>query len=300
MADDEFSTEFSTGSEPAPAVVVEPVALESGTTPAGCEWPVSFAGCGECDALTSLPPDEAQVFIDMAIGLLWEWTGRVFGVCPTEIRPCSETCAGAYPGSTFWGRGPGYDPGFPRNGSSGWTPVLIGGQWYNMGCACTTSCSCAIDGAKVLNLPGPVDEVTTVTIDGVVLPPSAYRLERKRSLIRTDGGVWPACQDLLAEPPAANTFEVTYDRGVPVPVGGQVAAGRLACELAKASCSDSTCALPERLQTITRQGITVGFMDTFTDLKEGGTGIWIIDAWTTSVSAPRPTSSVRSVDVPRR
>lgn len=84
-----------------------------------------------------------------------------------------------------------------------------------------------------------------------------------------------------------DTFQVTYMRGIDVPMGGQVAAGRLACELAKAACGDNTCALPKRVQTITRQGVTVGLLDSFDDVDKGRTGIWLIDSWVASMNIPQ-------------
>jgi hypothetical protein len=133
----------------------------------------------------------------------------------------------------------------------------------------------------------------------VLIDPSAYRVMYSRLLVRIDGGVWPSCQNLLGDPETdPDTFLVEYTKGVPVPVGGQMATGVLACELAKAYCNDSTCRLPQRLQTVTRQGVTIGFQDSFEDLKEGGTGIWAIDSWIVTITKVQPRASVRSVDVP--
>lgn len=370
-----------------------------------CGWPVSYLDCsGECAAYEKWPEDQramAQAYFEaIAADMLWNWTGGVFGVCDVEVRPCRQDCAGAAAwGSTFWGRGPGFDPGFPRLGGGGggaFYPVLVSGQWFNITCGCAGACRCDPSGPAVLALPGPIQSVTTVTIDGEVVPPSAYRVSNGRHLIRTDGGVWPRCQDmnkpggpryepvviqnptntitatrsgqvvqLLIEPTAlfqggnfagnlpwlsktgasatprnsagnqvghfainaglpgitgssgpgflpftviyetadapgpgdySDTFVVDYQRGIPVPVGGQAAAGRLACELALAACDDDDCGLPERIQTITRQGLTVGVNTSDTAWEQ--TGIWSIDNWVTSVNRPKAFASVRSVDLP--
>ena len=66
-----------------------------------------------------------------------------------------------------------------------------------------------------------------------------------------------------------------------------VAAGVLALELAKAACMDRDCALPARLQTVTRQGVTVQVQDDFDEMQEGRTGIWLVDSWVTSIRKPR-------------
>ncbi len=276
-----------------------------------CNWPVSYASCGTCEVLEALPPEEQRMFERAAIDMLWNVTNKVFGTCPVELRPCSAGCESYAGNSTFWGRGP-YPWAGGGLGQSPWYPVLIAGQWYNISCGCTGPCNCAIEGPKALRLPGPVNEIIQVVIDGVALPESSYRLDYNRILIRTDGEVWPPCQDLLkdagpvyATPSSlpgndySNTFVIVYSQGISVPIGGQLAAGTLACEMAKAACNDKSCQLPQRLQSVTRQGVTMGFLDTFEDLDNGRTGIWAIDAWTASVTRPKSFSSVRSVDVPQ-
>lgn len=298
---DEFSTAFSTAFD-APALPVP--------EPSACPWPVSYADCtGQCAAYDNWddPANAQAVFEQMASDLLYAWTNRVYGVCEAVVRPCGGSCAESFTGwSTFWGRGPGYDPTFPAagggfGGGAGFYPVLVSGRWFNMVCGCIGTCQCSPAGPTVLSLPGPVQSVTEVRIDGAALPPTAYRVDRKRWLIRTDGGVWPRCQNMLADPAAdPDTFEVTYTRGIPVPIGGQVAAGRLACELALAACGSEECALPERMTTITRQGVTVGFADTYEDLKAGGTGIYSIDTWVASTTRGVPYASVKSIETIRR
>ncbi|QGZ16716.1 hypothetical protein PBI_DEWDROP_68 [Microbacterium phage Dewdrop] len=262
-----------------------------------CDWPVSYAGCTPCkEYMSDLSEEDYETFTRMAAEFLWNWTNRLFGLCTVTVRPCTSGCEDWNRfRSSFWGRGP-----YPWTGSwdsGSWVPVLVAGKWYNMTCGCTGKCNCANEGPHRLSLPGPVEAITQVRVDGEVLPPESYRLEYKRFLVRTDGGVWPACQDLLAAPDQPNTFEVTYTKGVPVPIGGQIAAGRLASEFAKAACNDRTCQLPQRMKQIVRQEVTVTLMDDFADLKEGGTGIWLIDQWVQSMRAPRPFASVRSVDV---
>ncbi|AWY05281.1 head-to-tail adaptor [Microbacterium phage MementoMori] len=287
------------------SLALDPSLIETET----CGWPVVYADCGgSCDAYERWPEAEREaaqaLFEAQAIDLLWNWTERMYGVCPTTIRPCRDDCGGASATSTFWGRGPGYDPSFPRAGrggtsTGGWTPVLIGGKWMNVGCGCLSACRCGIDGAHALSLPGPVQSITQVRVNGEIVPPSAYRVDHKRLLVRIDGGTWPACQNLLAEPTEEDTFEVTYERGIPVPVGGMVAAGRLACELALYACDDEDCALPERWQSIQRQGISI--TAALSNEKWHDTGIWSIDNWVNSITErPRGFAAVRSVDRPPR
>lgn len=261
-----------------------------------CNWPVLYTQCGTGEASDSTPCaplstfSEAgrKAFEDMASSLLWNWTNQVFGVCEVALRPQANGP---------WCRPSTFESSAHLLRNSGLQPALIGGKWYNLVCgSCVDVCSCAPYGTRSISLVGPVDEVTEVYVDGVLVPPEAYRVDG-RFLIRTDGGVWPLRQDLDDDPMGEGSFLIHYTRGVPVPDGGKIAAGALACELAKASCGDTSCQLPERIQTITRQGVTVGFMDSFDSLDKGRTGIWVIDAWIASVTAPVRRAGVRSVDV---
>lgn len=191
------------------------------------------------------------------------------------MNPCAVDCTA---GRSTFGTLPG--TGFTR-------PVLVGGRWFNVGCQrCGDTCGCG--GVAPLALPGPIFSVVEVVEDGVVLPPEAYSIQNHRYLARLDGRAWAPCD-----------LEITYQRGAAVPSGGQVAAGVLAKELALAACDDSECRLPQRVQTITRQGVTVAMLDAFDDIEQGHTGIWIIDSWVTSMTKPPARSTVLSPDLPR-
>ena len=121
----------------------------------------------------------------------------------------------------------------------------------------------------------------------MTLDPDAYRVDNFRYLVRQDGGRWPYCQDMSKRLGEPGTWAVTVKVGAPVPIGGRKAAGKLACELARAAAGDKGCELPQRWQTITRQGVTIAAgMDTFEDLDAGKTGIWLIDSWVASVTKP--------------
>jgi len=256
-----------------------------------CAWTVSYAACSTCAPLDDMSEEERATFEGMAAEFLWNWTLRQFGICSVALRPCRADCVSW---TTFFGGGP-----FPRGiGGPGrsW-PYLIDGKWFNQrGCGCRGSCTCAVPNS--LELPGPVSAVTEVLIDGDVLAPAAYRLDGNL-LIRLDGETWPSCQSLELPATEDGTWQITYDRGQEVPAGGQIAAGLLACELAKAACHDSTCQLPQRLQTVTRQGVTLAMIDKFEGLDKGRTGLWLVDSWVASVIQPRRSSRVFSVDVRR-
>lgn len=253
------------------------------TEPCGWELPTpeDDSACAPCAALDNLTKAERERVESMAIELIWRWTGKRFGICEETVRPCRAECDAYF--STMYGARP---PHLPQQG---WLPALIGGQWFNIGCGmCSGACSCAPSSALALELPPPVVSITKIKIDGVVLDPAAYSL-RDGVLYRTDGGIWPECnsQGGDVDDPESGAWEIIYQRGEPVPVGGLIAAYTLACELAKAMCNDNSCQLPSRVQSVTRQGVSMEITETtFAEMKDGQTGIWIIDSWTSSVNRP--------------
>lgn len=265
------------------------------TTP--CDWPLLFVKSG--DDLDADPPvlnefeeltEAQQTFVAAAVTqYLWNWSGRVYGVCEYLIRPCRVRPPEL---STWKGR---YGPI--------WKPVLLNGKMYNLHCGtCQSSRGCLCgDDVRTLVLPAPTQSILAVRIDGQVLPATAYRLDSKSLLTRTDGLPWPSWQDLSKTPGEAGTWEVEFEFGRPVPEGGQIAAGALAIEFAKALTGDRSCQLPTRVQSITRQGVAIGAMiDTMDDIDRGRTGLWVVDSWLASVTKPVYGGSVRSPDVPRR
>lgn len=243
-----------------------------------CNWPIEYGQCA--------PPadtDEAtlKAVEDMAVELLWAWTGRRFGLCEASVRPCHA--ARVPEGSTYWGT-------LGAGSLRGWAPILFDGQWFNIPCgSCSLSCGCADDDMRTLRLPGRVEAVTSVWIDGEQLDPAAYLL-RDQVLRRIDGKTWPLSNDEFGDPRVAGSgaWEIAYTRGTPVSSSGSMAAGVLASELLKAVCRDKGCQLPQRVQSVTRQGVSIGaVLDSFEDLQDGRTGIWLIDAWVAQVNAPQ-------------
>lgn len=244
-----------------------------------CSWPLAMIE--DCAALDQLPsggdPSLRSQVESMATSYLWRWTGKAFGLCEHTVRPTRTPGGSTYAGSGYW------------------QPVLIDGTWYNVACgSCGPLCACRRP--TTIRLPGPVYDIVSVVIDGAApLPGGAYRVDDHAWLVRQDGGYWPG-QDLTEPVGNAGTWTVTYRRGVPVPAGGQVAAGVLACEIAKSVIGDPECQLPQRVQTVTREGVTVGVLDTFEGLGEGRTGVWLVDAWLASMTAPPAAATVDSPD----
>jgi hypothetical protein len=240
-----------------------------------------------------MPVEDIEAVEQMASDFLSLWTGQTFGACPVSIRPCRTKCpdSGYGPLSMFYGTTLGY--------YGQYRPALIGGSWYNIMCGACQADECSCDKVPMLKIPGPVVDIESIMIDGQALPSGSYRVDNWHLLIRLDGQDWPKCQDMTAGEDEEGSFVINYSKGVEVPVGGQVAAGLLAQEFAKALCKDKSCALPQRLQQITRQGVSMTMLDDWTSMKEGQTGIWLIDSWVQSVTMPRRASTVHSPDIPR-
>lgn len=204
--------------------------------------------------------------VQAASEVLWALSGRQFGLCEITLRPCRKTCdGGTWPGFDNWWDAAG---GGPR-------PLLFDGAWFNITCgSCPGSCSCTALEETVL--PGPVNSIVSVTLNGTVMATGSYRVDNHRLLVRTDGGTWPVCQDMAAPDTADNTWSVTALYGQEVPASGRFAVGELAAEFAKA-CIGAACALPSSVSQIARQGVTIDF-SVFADLlKEGLTGLRFAD-----------------------
>ena len=277
-------------------------AIEQGYGPG--DWPVSYSACEDLKEYLDEAgkPAQQHTFEAMATQLLWEWTNRRFGTDIVSLRP--EPLAAAQPSTYQW---------IPRRLTS-FAPVRLGGVLHNVVCGTCSAqglvgqCACS-GGCRAITLPGPVYRVHKVTVHGKALPEDAYKLVNRSTLLLTGRTatpgtevppVFPSVQDLSRDVTEEGTWEIRYSRGVPVPEGGQIAAGVLALELAKAACMDRDCALPARLQSVTRQGVTVQVQDEFDDMQEGRTGIWLVDSWVASIRKPRQAGRVYNPDAFRR
>jgi len=225
-----------------------------------CGWVVDPACCSSWDTLDPGVQANAERY---AIQVIWARTGRRFGLCEKTVRPCGRYI-------TPW---PSI-AGFEYSAGTWMIPFIDGlGAWRN--CVCPSECCTCRPLCEVL-LPAPVNSVSEVVVDGVVITDTAYRVDDYRWLVRTDGGCWPDCVDYNVDS-GEGFFEVTYLKGWPVPDDLLVAAGTLACEFAKACIGDGTCRLPGRIRSLTRTGIEVSFTDTDTLLRNGLTGIIEVD-----------------------
>lgn len=224
-----------------------------------CNWEVEVSDeC--CPSWSTLDAEVQARSIRLATKVIWAATGRRYGICDTVIRPCgADRRCGSCGSFDFFG---------------GWMrPLLLDGLWRNCLCGCACDCTphCQI------TLPGWVDDVTEVMVNGVIIAGSSWRVDNHKWLVRTDGECWPKCQDYNVDSPAEDTMVVSYGIGERVPQDILDITATLACEFAKSCAADKSCRLPGRLQTLTRQGVTVSNVDIDTVLRFGLTGITEID-----------------------
>lgn len=225
-------------------------------------WPPIDTSC--CPVWEDADPALQDLAASIATRTLWALSGRRFGLCDLTVRPCGARCDEV---TTYSGRG----------GQVG--PVLIGGGiWIDISCGSCPPRPCSCAAPCEIVLPGPVQDIVEVIVDGLVVPASAYRVDDHRLLVRDDDECWPRCQNLGLPAGEEDTFTVTYTRGLPVPEGGLHAAGLYACEIVKA-CLDRPCELPQRVTSIVREGVTLALLDPMDMIEKGLTGVYLVDMW---------------------
>lgn len=143
-------------------------------------------------------------------------------------------------------------------------------------------------GDAVVKLPhDEVASVDSVTISGSAF--TGWRLEGSW-LFRTDGRGW-----------RGHAVTVAYRWGSAPPALGVRCCVVFALELAKAITGDKSCALPKRVTSVTRQGVSMTMIDPQTFLKNGKVGLTEVDLWLSAVNpqARAERGSVWSPEVPR-
>lgn len=223
-----------------------------------CEW--EYVSCGAWPTGSEAVTGTA---LRAATETLWQATGQRYGLCTYTIRPCRRDCYGmAGYGFPFWG-----SQWWEWSGATWPQPYLYAGNWYNLTCnnSCGDTCSCFT--LEETWLPSPVADVIEVKIDGTVMPTGSYKVQDYRKLVRTDGGMWPFCQDMSLPDTETNTWSITVQVGEQVPYIGQMSLGELSREYARA-CMGMDCALPTNLQSLARQGISISFPSDATFLQK--------------------------------
>lgn len=195
----------------------------------------------------------------------------------------------------------------------------LSGQRFPGNCAVTVNpgiyCACdtvwhmggvCCDGTRYLKLgTDSVRTVEAVRLDGETLDPSEYRVHGGRLYRLPDGSgarrTWPCCRQPDRVPD--ERIEVDFTYGDAVPSAGVLAAATLACELVRANGGDdgAECRLPKRVQTITRQGVTMALLDPMSFLENGRTGIYEVDLFLSAYvsSGGARESGITNPDMPR-
>jgi hypothetical protein len=169
-------------------------------------------------------------------------------------------------------------------------PVLINGSVYNV-CNGCVECCCNVCGIfHRTRLRGqPIRSVDGVWVDGVQLLPSNYLV--------LDNSVLGFTQVEVCN---AHCLVVTYTYGSGIPPGGRLAVLKLATELLNYS-RGGECELPARVTSVSRQGLTWTLLDPQEFLKDGRTGVYLIDLFLRAANpggALAP-AKVFSPDLPR-
>jgi len=125
--------------------------------------------------------------------------------------------------------------------------------------------------------------------NGQIVNPDSYYVAEHSTIIAYKGTPWPP-----------GNLEVTYTYGGQIPVAGQMAAKLFAIELIKSFEGDD-CALPDRVTSISRQGVSYTILDNQDFLENMRTGIYAIDLFlkTANPSKALAPAKVFSTDIPR-
>jgi len=232
-------------------------------------WPVDRT------CFPSLPADDDPTYAtkvaqqsnaeDMAIQVLWQLSGRQFGLQDVTARPCP-------PREHHYRLGRTGDPADP------YVPIFWGGRWTHYPCGCGIHCRHA--GPRTVHLPGPVAQITSVTIGSDVLDEAGYVLEGE--ILYRKGANWPG-QDRNRPLGEAGTWSVKYQLGLPVPPGVGTLTGLLAKEFI-AACQNVACRLPRQVTNVTRQGVSYQVYDPNKIYAAGKTGLSEVDLWLASVN----------------
>jgi len=224
-------------------------------------WAPNMGCCPDWDD----HPTELQ---DRAVALAWAamrfLSAGMLGSCEVHLRPCAARLC-----NSCWDQ---------------WhlSPYLRDGNWYN-GYRCgNDGCSCGAVSEVLLS--GKVAEISEVFLYGEVMPPTSYRLDDGRRLVRVDGESWPHCQNMNLPNDHVDAFTVSYVPGVKPDAAGLWAVGVLACEFAKA-CTGAKCRLPSSVTSMTRQGVSYEFDNSM--FSNGQTGIREVDAYVLSINPNR-------------
>lgn len=213
--------------------------------------------------------DYAYEAVKTASYLLWAMSGRKFsGLTTVTERYVSS-----------------HDP-YLRVGGSRLTyyPTLINGQVENiptggfgryshhdyLGDGTSSYSRVRLRGRKVIEIHSLRE------MDGDIVDPNTYYLAEGSTVYGTADAKW-----------SPFNVEVSYSYGTPPPTAGRSAARILATELVKFYEDDDTCALPQRVTSVSRQGVTYTVLDNQSFIDELRTGIYAVDLFLKTVNPDR-------------
>lgn len=150
-------------------------------------------------------------------------------------------------------------------------------------------CGCMNDHSRVRLRGRPVQSVSEVISMGSALTQADYRVVNKSVLEGTSSVSFDPCD-----------VQVTYTFGARPPAAGSRAARYLADQLVK-SWSGDECELPDRVTSISRQGVSYTILDNQDFLADMRTGVYAVDLFikATNPDNARKPSRVFSPDLPR-
>ena len=125
---------------------------------------------------------------------------------------------------------------------------------------------------------------------GVIINPNSYYLVDHSTIQSVAGSRWSPCDS-----------EITYTYGIEPPTMGKMAARALAMEFCKLWNGDDDCILPQRVTSISRQGVSYTILDSQDFIDDMRTGLYSIDLFLKSVNPDKARNKARvfSPDVPR-
>jgi hypothetical protein len=222
----------------------------------------------------------AQEACEVASYLMWTMSGRKYTgeVTVTERYVCAKRA---------YRMGPS---------SKNYYATLISGEVYNIPITdfqeYAELVSDGLSPESRIKLRGrPVTKVHSVRIrTGDILSEDSYYLVDHSTLQAAAGVPWTPCN-----------VEVTYTYGSPIPTAGKMAARTLAIELAKLWAGDDDCMLPQRITSISRQGVSYTLLDSQDFIEDVRTGLYVVDLFLKSINPDKARAKARvfSPDVPR-
>lgn len=144
----------------------------------------------------------------------------------------------------------------------------------------------------------PVHEVTSVKYGDKLLATEDYALYNRRFLKLRHGAQWDYFCDQKG-------ITVTYSYGMMPPSAGRLAASTLANELLillGENTDAGQCRIPERVTSVSREGVSFDMVNPMEFMDDGKTGIWEIDLFirTANPSRAKKPPRILSANDPRR